>query len=264
MSNPQRRPGKTRSAQLPLLNCGHDTNWTGWSKHLKHVNTVNGICNDEFRTETAHVNIKPMRTLTVPDDHVDAHGNIVPGTRAWHPVRDLSKLNTDLGVWDKKEEASKMSRRAGWSLIHSGLSSSVLNAVEGEPGYAEAEASCNSLALYMMCKTVCCRDILGNTGNTGNCRKKWFRHVYYPDDDVHLWANTNEDLMTDIFLASGNNDALSDNEKVQHLVDSFPSEIIDKAFPEVHRYKQSDPAYPTYLWCKTRIIQTVSRIATDA
>jgi hypothetical protein len=211
MSNPQRRPGETRSAQLPLLQCGHDTNWTGWSKHLKHVNTVNGICNDEFRTETEYPHPKPMRTLTVPDNHVNAAGVIVPGFQAWHPVRDLSKLNSDIGVWKKVHDQHKMSRRAGWSLIHSGLSSSVLNAVEGEPGYAEAEASCNSLALYMMCKTVCCRDILGNTGN---CRKKWSKHLYYTDDDIHLWANTNEDLIADISLASGTPNALSDNEKV--------------------------------------------------
>jgi hypothetical protein len=32
----------------------------------------------------------------------------------------------------------------------------------------------------------------------------------------------------------------------QHLVDSFPEDVLTKTIPEVDRFKQSEPRYPTY------------------
>jgi hypothetical protein len=110
----------------------------------------------------------------------------------------------------------------------------------------------------MMCKTVCLRGILGNTGN---CRKQWVAHKWYPGDDVNEWFNYNENYIEDIQLAGGA--PVSDNEKVQNLVDSFPEDILTKAIPEVDRFKQSEPGYPTYTHSKRMITTTVSKLQSD-
>jgi hypothetical protein len=104
MTNTQSRPRETSSNALPLLTCKPGTNWVSWSKHLKHINTVNGIANDEFQNEQRHVNPRTVRTLTltVPDPYEDANGNIIHATRPWNPVRDGRDLQDRIKEWERK------------------------------------------------------------------------------------------------------------------------------------------------------------------
>jgi hypothetical protein len=106
--------------------------------------------------------------------------------RAWNPARDGKDLQDRIKEWERQNKKDQENRDATWSYLSVNLSSNVLGSVEQEPGYAEADTANDSLALYLMCKTVCLRGILGNTGN---CRKMWVAHCWYPGDDVNEWFN---------------------------------------------------------------------------
>jgi hypothetical protein len=261
MSNALIRAGGTRTqtSAIPLLTMGRSTNWVHWSKHMLNLNTKQGKANVELRTEVPLLLPEPMRTLTVPDNFIDANGDMQEHMRNWRASDDVN-LQRERETWKKDKLILAQQQSETWTTLTDHTSTTTLNAVEALPDWDELVRGINSLQLWLNLKMVCQREILGNAEAT---RKRWYRHDWQPGDDINEFFNLFEDYCKDILLASGSIYALYDCDKVQRVKDAFPSDVIASAVPEVTPIGQSKDAYPTYAWVKNRLVHHIQTAEDD-
>jgi hypothetical protein len=189
---------------------GRSTNWVHWSKNILNANTKQGKANIELRTEVPLVLPEPMRTLTVPDNFLDANGVMTEHIRNWRASDDANLLR-EKEVWKKEKIILAQQKGETWTTITDHSSTTVLNAVEALPDWEDIVRQINSLQLWLNLKTVCQREILGNAEAT---RKRWYIHDWSEGDDINEFFNLFDDYCKDILLASGSINALRDCDKV--------------------------------------------------